>query len=224
MAWKDIEVSRNSRRSTDCTTSVYRYYDRSGVLIYVGITSRGILRNVEHNTTKRWWNYVHRQEVDHYPDRRSAQGAERELIRRFRPPFNIQQNPDHADLQQIYEAYAIGDGRHQPVTALLASLRRQLPLTFIEWDGRAALFGTHGRFRPIAQLVEPEERRFKVSLKHGRAVVFKEEQEIFCTLRGDRADSIAGIRVRIGYASQKPLTLRADAVSVPSPRPKAAID
>ena len=34
----------------DDQTSLYRYFDREGALIYVGVTSRGATRNVEHNT------------------------------------------------------------------------------------------------------------------------------------------------------------------------------
>lgn len=38
----------------DDRTSLYRYFDDGGALIYVGITGRGIARNVEHDKTKCW--------------------------------------------------------------------------------------------------------------------------------------------------------------------------
>lgn len=42
-------------------TSVYRYYDENGLLLYVGITSRGSVRQREHNGDKEWWRFVHRR-------------------------------------------------------------------------------------------------------------------------------------------------------------------
>lgn len=88
--------------STSTATSVYRYYDENGVLLYVGITSRGIARNSEHNTSKDWWKYVTAQEVEHYTTRRGAMARERELITSRRPPFNKQHNPDAGPLREAY--------------------------------------------------------------------------------------------------------------------------
>jgi hypothetical protein len=83
-------------------TSLYRYYDHHRVLIYVGITNRGIARNVEHNRSKRWWPYVASQEVEHFPTRSQAHAREVELIQRYAPPFNIQHNPGHQEMLAAY--------------------------------------------------------------------------------------------------------------------------
>lgn len=88
--------------STATPTSVYRYFDKRGLLLYVGITRRGISRNSEHNTSKSWWQYVVRQEVDHYETRKAAHNIEKELIRQYRPPFNVQHNPGHAEVREAY--------------------------------------------------------------------------------------------------------------------------
>lgn len=92
--------------SESVPTSVYRYYDRDGLLIYVGITSRGARRNYEHNASKDWWPYVARQEVDHYETRALALRHERSLILRHCPPFNRQHNPDADAMRAVYVAYA----------------------------------------------------------------------------------------------------------------------
>ena len=89
---------------TRLPTSVYRYYDKFDLLLYVGITSRGAIRNAEHYSTKSWWPYVVRQEVDHLPTRPAALARERELIAHFRPPFNTQHNHDSAALRAAYVA------------------------------------------------------------------------------------------------------------------------
>lgn len=86
-------------------TSVYRYYDRFGVLIYVGITKQGAVRNYQHNATQEWWSHVATQEVEHYPDRALAADRERELIRQHRPPFNKTHNIDWQELRAAYAAF-----------------------------------------------------------------------------------------------------------------------
>lgn len=86
----------------DVPTSIYLYYDKFDVLLYIGITSRGITRNREHNADKAWWRYVVRQEVRHLSSREEAQRVERELIIRLRPPFNRQHNPGHEELADAY--------------------------------------------------------------------------------------------------------------------------
>lgn len=83
-------------------TSVYRYYDRFGVLIYVGITNQATGRNQQHNRDKEWWPFVASQEVDHYADRITALALERSLIGTFQPPFNTVHNPDHRSLRTSY--------------------------------------------------------------------------------------------------------------------------
>ena len=86
----------------DHHTSVYLYFDSDGLLLYVGITARGISRNREHNKTKDWWQYVARQEVEHYASRAEALQRETRLIKSRRPPFNAQQNPSHAQARADY--------------------------------------------------------------------------------------------------------------------------
>ncbi|MET8648505.1 hypothetical protein [Nocardia aurea] len=87
-------------------TSLYLYYDRDSVLLYVGITNRGIKRNSEHNADKEWWPYVASQEVRHLPSREEAVRIEREVIAERRPPFNKQHNPGHEELAEEYIAYS----------------------------------------------------------------------------------------------------------------------
>ena len=82
-------------------TSVYLYFDKLGVLLYVGITKRGITRQDEH-TLKEWWPFVAKQEIEHYDSREVAAARETMLIKERRPPFNKQQNRDHARLREAY--------------------------------------------------------------------------------------------------------------------------
>lgn len=129
----------------DVRTSVYRYYDRLGVLLYVGITSRGATRNGEHNATKSWWKYVNNQQVEHYPTRDAAVHRERELIREFRPPFNVQHNPGHADVAAVYVAARKSWPKDAP--ALI----------------RCVLVGRSTEGRPMLRSAQPIGRHFQVT-------------------------------------------------------------
>ena len=102
--WKEhVVTDPQSLTSAGATpTSVYLYFDRNDLLLYVGITGRGLARNSEHDASKEWWPYVTRQEIQHHPTRRSALSAERQMIRKYRPPFNVQHNPSHAAAREAY--------------------------------------------------------------------------------------------------------------------------
>ncbi|YCK35166.1 hypothetical protein ACNF49_14085 [Actinomadura sp. ATCC 39365] len=75
-------------------TSVYQYFGAGGALLYIGVTDRGIRRTHEHAESKPWWPLTTGCTIEHYPNRDEALAREADLIRRFRPPFNQQHNPD----------------------------------------------------------------------------------------------------------------------------------
>lgn len=87
-------------------TTVYRFYDRAGTLLYVGITGAGRARGEQHSRNAEWWPFVARQEVEHVSNRVIAERREKELIHQFRPPFNTQHNPDVIALRAAYLHYA----------------------------------------------------------------------------------------------------------------------
>lgn len=105
----------------DTPTSVYRFYDARSVLIYVGITSRGVTRQRQHNSDKEWWPFVVAQKVDHFPTRAAAHEREVALIKRWEPPFNKQHNKRHAQLRALY--LGLDGGVPQPLTVKECALR-----------------------------------------------------------------------------------------------------
>lgn len=74
-------------------STVYRYFDVDDLLIYVGVTDRGVKRLHEHADSKPWWHLAVRCTMEHFPDRDAALAHEKELIETLRPPFNEQHNP-----------------------------------------------------------------------------------------------------------------------------------
>lgn len=85
-------------------TSVYKYFDANGVLIYVGITSAGLERNRQHNSSKEWWPFVSSQDVEHFDARSNALIREEGLIKKHCPPFNTQHNPQQDEIKAAYLA------------------------------------------------------------------------------------------------------------------------
>lgn len=71
-------------------TSVYQYYDATGRILYVGITSRGVTRSHEHARSKRWWDLTTGCHIEHYATRTEALAREAFLIAAYKPPFNTQ--------------------------------------------------------------------------------------------------------------------------------------
>ena len=75
--------------------SVYLIENASGDLIYVGITSRGHIRQAEHLATKEWGAEVATTRWEHFPSRIEAAAREHALIREHAPKHNISKNARH---------------------------------------------------------------------------------------------------------------------------------
>lgn len=74
------------------TTSLYRFFNTTGALLYIGITNRVPRRLDEHGDDKPWYLKVAHVEVEHHPDRHTALRAEKDAIKAERPRYNIQHN------------------------------------------------------------------------------------------------------------------------------------
>lgn len=72
--------------------ALYRFYDESGVLLYVGITANIGSRFKQHSAEKPWWTEVDRITLEHHPDRPTVLEAERRAIQAEAPRHNIAHN------------------------------------------------------------------------------------------------------------------------------------
>jgi hypothetical protein len=148
-----------SAASETQANSVYRYYDRHKILIYVGITCRGAMRNRQHNDDKAWWPFVAEQVVDHFDTRAQARAREIELIQQFRPPFNKQHNPEYEELRQAYiELQQSGAMSDQDVKALANSGKKKWIKLHALTTGDDAIFVTRLGDGPIVQCLRHRER------------------------------------------------------------------
>jgi hypothetical protein len=139
------------------TTSVYRYYDARGALLYVGITSRGLQRNYEHNHIQEWWPFAVRQDIEHFTSRDEAAKRERELIREFRPPFNKQHNIDYEAFRTAY-LMSFTPSNTQPIISLkeleLNGGWREVPMTVTgQMPGRVLLSTDPAYIEVVARIM-----------------------------------------------------------------------
>lgn len=69
-------------------TSLYRHYDASGRLLYVGVSLAHIRRLCDHRRHSCWYWDIARIEVEHYPTTDDALIAETAAIRAEKPLYN----------------------------------------------------------------------------------------------------------------------------------------
>lgn len=67
---------------------IYRLYDATGALLYVGVTWR-LDRRMSKHTAKPWWHQVVRREISNTTSRDDAARQERQAIEVERPRYNI---------------------------------------------------------------------------------------------------------------------------------------
>lgn len=70
-------------------TTLYRLYNSTDVLLYVGIGGNPGRRWQQHRGAKHWWGDVTRVTLEHHPTREEALAAELDAIRAERPLHNI---------------------------------------------------------------------------------------------------------------------------------------
>ena len=206
--------------TADQSTSVYRYYDLNGLLLYVGITSRGISRNREHNTTKEWWGYVTRQVVDHYATRAEALDVERVLIRSFRPPFNAQHNPSHDQDKRAYLAFAAAGGGTVPYVSfaeLFSKQGRKMELRKTSTSGECGVYVSGPESVDIVSRLDATPRKVRAADAGHKGKVRSIEIDsgrVIAVIYGSYALTAKRAMARIGYVSTKPVKLRINSITV----------
>lgn len=72
-------------------STVYRFFDSTGSLLYVGVTDMPVVRIAAHRIKALWWNRVdpNRTTLTEYDDRRTAELAELDAIKTENPEFNL---------------------------------------------------------------------------------------------------------------------------------------
>jgi excinuclease UvrABC nuclease subunit len=77
------------KKTHEYVASLYRYYNKDGVLLYVGVAFNAHGRLANHITTKEWAYDIKYIKLDHYERKFDALAAEREAIAIEKPRHNV---------------------------------------------------------------------------------------------------------------------------------------
>lgn len=80
-------------RHADDAHKVYRLYDSTGVLLYVGCTYQFHRRMQEHARRSPWYSQIHKATAQSFPDRASARASERTAVAAESPVYNVLRYP-----------------------------------------------------------------------------------------------------------------------------------
>jgi excinuclease UvrABC nuclease subunit len=87
-ASNSLSVVAGNRQQMEHTI-LYRYFDSSGNLLYVGITKSQINRFSQHNAKSLWIPLIHSATFEHFQFRQDAIDAESRAIENENPKYNI---------------------------------------------------------------------------------------------------------------------------------------
>jgi len=81
--------------------SVYKHWDRNGVLLYVGCCRDVERRTSGHMSNSPWYDEIADITSEEYPDRKSGLKAEKKAIQEGKPLYNIMHHPDRPPLMEV---------------------------------------------------------------------------------------------------------------------------
>lgn len=105
-------------------TALYRLYDASDRLLYIGISNNPEARWARHRMYQTWWPQVARRDFSWLASREAAEAAEEEAIRLEAPVFNGTHNYPLAPFDEAAWPQVLGRGGR--VTALAALMREEI--------------------------------------------------------------------------------------------------
>lgn len=74
---------------TKTHTTLYRFFDSKGRLLYVGVSKSPLVRLGQHRSEKPWWSQIETTRMEHFPSKEEAYKAETVAISVENPIFNI---------------------------------------------------------------------------------------------------------------------------------------
>ena len=86
------------------TTQLYRHFDESRNLLYVGISLSTFNRLSQHRDHSDWFKSITNVTIEHFPTREEAMAAERQSIKSENPKFNIAMRKTMAEIEKEQKA------------------------------------------------------------------------------------------------------------------------
>jgi excinuclease UvrABC nuclease subunit len=79
----------NTNESTKNPCYLYRHFDKSGNLLYIGISMSVLNRIIQHERSAKWFSNLGHITIQEFESRALAEQAERIVIKTEKPPYNI---------------------------------------------------------------------------------------------------------------------------------------
>lgn len=142
-------------------TALYRLFDESDRLLYVGVSHKPDVRWGQHSEEKEWWPQVDRRAIEWHDSRGSAERAELLAIANERPAYNVVGTPlvtvsdthGRTPTRPIRVDASLWDDFGKAATA--SGTDRSAALrAFMAWYARRP--GAKLPTRPVAVQVQPE--------------------------------------------------------------------
>ena len=93
--------------------ALYRYFDATGRLLYIGISGDLAMRDTSHISRSRWMQLTASSTVERFGTLEAVKAAEQEAVESERPLFNVQYN-DTPEAKERLRAYLEEIGRDDP--------------------------------------------------------------------------------------------------------------
>ena len=140
-------------------TALYRLFDASGALLYVGISDNLRTRFTDHAATKPWWPQVKRKTVQWHLAREAAAAAEKAAIRDENPAYNL------AGMEPALRQRMAADFPAATLPAWSASEAAKILDLACRLLARGDISHTHARLRTLNALLTGRDQ-----LPHGGAL------------------------------------------------------
>ncbi|MFJ9420759.1 type II toxin-antitoxin system prevent-host-death family antitoxin [Streptomyces sp. NPDC101249] len=138
-------------------TALYRLYDDTGLLLYIGISHQPEVRFEQHAKSKVWWAQVARRTVEWFDDRPSAAQAEAEAIRAEDPEHNGTYSPRRSrkSIRHVVAADGVEEISmtlaRSKLTSLVRTAEAGTPVVFLNHGRREAVLVSPDRYREIME-------------------------------------------------------------------------
>lgn len=115
------------------TCHLYRHFDKSGNILYIGVSVSILHRILQHRNNSTWFPGTGNITIEEFPSRSLAEQAERIAIRKEQPPHNVVHKVVHKEKPRsrietpLYKKWVEG-----------------------EWDWRMELYNNYNRDFPSA--------------------------------------------------------------------------
>lgn len=144
-------------------TGLYRVFDATGKLLYIGISQNPDVRFSQHSQIKDWWRDVVERRVEWHPSRKEAELAEKTAIQTEKPHWNINHATRPLNNPEAERLYAEHRWNLEEARALLPEVRERAAEDLQAGSTPAELAKLTGLsdefFRRIARSVGAERKR-----------------------------------------------------------------